>query len=75
MADSEERTPLLSPQAAPTIVPVENPPPSYDETVTSPQLASGSSAVVSCRVCQSSINVEGKIHQHVVKCLQCNEAT
>ncbi|XP_023996664.1 type I phosphatidylinositol 4,5-bisphosphate 4-phosphatase-A [Salvelinus sp. IW2-2015] len=35
----------------------------------------GSSPLISCRVCQSAINVEGKTHQHVVKCIICNEAT
>ncbi|KAK1890123.1 Type I phosphatidylinositol 45-bisphosphate 4-phosphatase-B [Dissostichus eleginoides] len=48
------------------------PPPPY-----SPQGSpdSGSSPVISCRVCQSAISVEGKTHQHVVKCSICNEAT
>nr|XP_055059382.1 type I phosphatidylinositol 4,5-bisphosphate 4-phosphatase-A [Misgurnus anguillicaudatus] len=49
----------------------ENPPP-YSP-LTSPE--SGSAPVISCRVCQSLISVEGKIHQHVVKCGICNEAT
>lgn len=49
----------------------ENPPP-YSP-LTSPE--SGSAPVISCRVCQSLISVEGKIHQHVVKCGVCNEAT
>ncbi|XP_063075886.1 type I phosphatidylinositol 4,5-bisphosphate 4-phosphatase-A [Engraulis encrasicolus] len=49
----------------------EDPPP-YSP-LTSPE--SGSAPVISCRVCQSIINVEGKIHQHVVKCGVCNEAT
>jgi phosphatidylinositol-4,5-bisphosphate 4-phosphatase len=31
--------------------------------------------MITCRVCQSLINVEGKMHQHVVKCGVCNEAT
>lgn len=31
--------------------------------------------MVTCRVCQSLIDVSGKRNQHVVKCLQCNEAT
>uniref|UniRef100_A0A8C7Y2A0 Phosphatidylinositol-4,5-bisphosphate 4-phosphatase n=1 Tax=Oryzias sinensis TaxID=183150 RepID=A0A8C7Y2A0_9TELE len=48
------------------------PPPPY-----SPQGSpdSGSAAFVSCRVCQSAISVEGKAHQHVVKCNICSEAT
>lgn len=49
----------------------EDPPP-YSP-LTSPE--SGSAPVISCRVCQSLISVEGKIHQHVVKCGVCNEAT
>ncbi|RXN06426.1 palmitoyltransferase ZDHHC3-like protein [Labeo rohita] len=36
---------------------------------------SGNAPVISCRVCQSLISVEGKVHQHVVKCGVCNEAT
>ncbi|XP_051982043.1 type I phosphatidylinositol 4,5-bisphosphate 4-phosphatase-B isoform X2 [Xyrauchen texanus] len=36
---------------------------------------SGNDPVISCRVCQSLISVGGKIHQHVVKCGVCNEAT
>lgn len=31
--------------------------------------------MITCRVCHSLINVEGKMHQHVVKCGVCNEAT
>lgn len=48
------------------------PPPPY-----SPQGSpdSSSAPVISCRVCQSAICVEGKTHQHVVKCNFCNEAT
>ncbi|KAM9424979.1 type I phosphatidylinositol 4,5-bisphosphate 4-phosphatase-A-like [Pholidichthys leucotaenia] len=48
------------------------PPPPY-----SPQGSPDSSSApfISCRVCQSSISVEGKMHQHVVKCGICNEAT
>ncbi|TMS02384.1 Type I phosphatidylinositol 4,5-bisphosphate 4-phosphatase-B [Larimichthys crocea] len=49
-----------------------DPPPPY-----SPQGSpdSSSAPVISCRVCQSAISVEGKTHQHVVKCGICNEAT
>ncbi|KAL7845937.1 hypothetical protein AOLI_G00241290 [Acnodon oligacanthus] len=36
---------------------------------------SSSAPVISCRVCQSFISVEGKMHQHVVKCGVCSEAT
>lgn len=31
--------------------------------------------VVTCRVCQAMIDISWKRDQHVVKCLQCNEAT
>ncbi|RXM91055.1 Type 1 phosphatidylinositol 4,5-bisphosphate 4-phosphatase [Acipenser ruthenus] len=55
----------------PSVLPGEDPPP-YSP-MTSPE--SGSAPMISCRVCQSLINVEGKMHQHVVKCGVCNEAT
>lgn len=35
----------------------------------------GGVPVINCRVCQSLINLDGKLHQHVVKCTVCNEAT
>ena len=35
----------------------------------------GSMPMINCKVCQSMINIEGKTHQHVVKCNVCNEAT
>lgn len=55
----------------PSVLLGEDPPP-YSP-LTSPE--SGSAPMISCRVCQSLISVEGKIHQHVVKCGVCNEAT
>ncbi|XP_035644533.1 type I phosphatidylinositol 4,5-bisphosphate 4-phosphatase-A isoform X2 [Oncorhynchus keta] len=55
----------------PSVLMGEDPPP-YSP-LTSPE--SGSVPGISCRVCQSLISVEGKIHQHVVKCGVCNEAT
>uniref|UniRef100_H3D0Y9 Phosphatidylinositol-4,5-bisphosphate 4-phosphatase n=1 Tax=Tetraodon nigroviridis TaxID=99883 RepID=H3D0Y9_TETNG len=56
----------------PASVVLAEPPPPY-----SPQGSpdSGSPPVVNCRVCQSAISVEGKMHQHVVKCGICSEAT
>ncbi|XP_041635217.1 type I phosphatidylinositol 4,5-bisphosphate 4-phosphatase-B-like isoform X2 [Cheilinus undulatus] len=56
----------------PSAVAPGEPPPPY-----SPQGSpdSSSAPVISCRVCQSAISVEGKTHQHVVKCSICNEAT
>ncbi|XP_076838784.1 type I phosphatidylinositol 4,5-bisphosphate 4-phosphatase-B [Brachyhypopomus gauderio] len=47
-------------------------PPPYSLLVSS---ETSSAPVISCRVCQSLISVEGKLHQHVVKCGVCSEAT
>ncbi|XP_077061343.1 type I phosphatidylinositol 4,5-bisphosphate 4-phosphatase-B isoform X1 [Siphateles boraxobius] len=59
------------PSAPPSSMLGEAPPP-YSP-LGSPE--SGSASAIGCRVCQSLISVEGKIHQHVVKCGVCNEAT
>uniref|UniRef100_H0VR38 Phosphatidylinositol-4,5-bisphosphate 4-phosphatase n=1 Tax=Cavia porcellus TaxID=10141 RepID=H0VR38_CAVPO len=59
------------PEGHPAVLPGEDPPP-YSP-LTSPD--SGNAPMITCRVCQSLINVEGKMHQHVVKCGVCNEAT
>lgn len=67
---STDFPPFPSP-TQPSVLLGEDPPP-YSP-LTSPE--SGSAPVISCRVCQSLISVEGKIHQHVVKCGVCNEAT
>lgn len=67
---SADFPPFPSP-TQPSVLLGEDPPP-YSP-LTSPE--SGSAPVISCRVCQSLISVEGKIHQHVVKCGVCNEAT
>lgn len=50
-------------------VPNEEPPP-Y-----TPAEQNSGTPIINCRVCQTMINVEGKLHQHVVKCVSCNEAT
>jgi len=34
-----------------------------------------SGSVVTCRVCQATVDISDKQDQHVVKCSQCNEAT
>lgn len=39
------------------------------------QAATGGVPMVTCRVCQAMIDISGKRDQHVVKCIQCNEAT
>lgn len=39
------------------------------------QASSGGVPMVTCRVCSSMIDISSKKEQHVVKCLQCQEAT
>lgn len=68
---SPSAPPFFSPSAPPPVLFGEAPPPYSPQG--SPDI--GSSPIISCRVCQSAINVEGKTHQHVVKCVICNEAT
>ncbi|XP_061769085.1 type I phosphatidylinositol 4,5-bisphosphate 4-phosphatase-B-like [Nerophis ophidion] len=53
------------------VVPGEPPPPYSPHG----SLDGSSAPLISCRVCQSDISLEGKMHQHVVKCIICNEAT
>nr|KAF6300795.1 phosphatidylinositol-4,5-bisphosphate 4-phosphatase 2 [Myotis myotis] len=79
---ADERSPLLSaphsghvtptaPPRLPESSPQELPPP-YT-SISSPD--SGGIPVINCRVCQSLISLDSKLHQHVVKCTVCNEAT
>uniref|UniRef100_A0A8C3RDZ4 Phosphatidylinositol-4,5-bisphosphate 4-phosphatase n=1 Tax=Cyanoderma ruficeps TaxID=181631 RepID=A0A8C3RDZ4_9PASS len=89
MADGE-RSPLLPPEAGPgpggaaasgggggggggAGCPGEAPPP-YSP-LGSPEAVGAGPPAVTCRVCQRPISVEGKTHQHVVKCGGCGEAT
>ncbi len=44
-------------------------PPAYEKVVQQ------TGPTVTCRVCHATVNIEGKVHQHVVKCLHCGEAT
>ncbi|BET03004.1 Transmembrane protein 55A [Nesidiocoris tenuis] len=84
--ENEERQPLLqndlgrtngnAPQAGGPgsqvlggVIGPEDLPPSYQQSL------QGSTPQVSCRVCQSPIDVSGKRDQHVVKCTSCSEAT
>ncbi|AWP03651.1 Hypothetical protein SMAX5B_007171 [Scophthalmus maximus] len=69
--NGSSRFPPFPSPTQPSVLLGEDPPP-YSP-LTSPE--SGSAPVINCRVCQSLISVEGKIHQHVVKCGVCNEAT
>lgn len=39
------------------------------------QASSGGVPMVTCRVCAAMIDISSKKEQHVVKCLQCQEAT
>ncbi|KAL0970668.1 hypothetical protein UPYG_G00245450 [Umbra pygmaea] len=63
---------LFPPVSAPRPVMLGEAPPPYSP-IASPE--SSTPPIISCRVCQSAISIEGKIHQHVVKCGICNEAT
>ncbi|XP_029447497.1 type 2 phosphatidylinositol 4,5-bisphosphate 4-phosphatase isoform X3 [Rhinatrema bivittatum] len=80
---ADERSPLLSASGSGSVTPSAPPyitesnlraelPPPYT-AIASPD-ASGV-PVINCRVCQSLINLDGKLHQHVVKCTVCSEAT
>lgn len=63
--------PVFPGSSAPTLLSGDAPPPYSPQG--SPD--SGTVPLITCRVCQSSISVEGKTQQHVVKCGVCNEAT
>ncbi|XP_002730616.1 type 2 phosphatidylinositol 4,5-bisphosphate 4-phosphatase-like [Saccoglossus kowalevskii] len=66
--DTTELPPPMVGGPPPPILPDEQPPP-YTPS------PAGGVPMINCRVCQAMINIEGKLHQHVVKCNVCNEAT
>lgn len=57
------------------------PPPYYHQRAGTPTPSEGSSVTssliphINCRVCQTVLSVEGKLHLHVIKCHSCGEAT
>lgn len=73
---SEESQPLLTPESRGGIITkpegssVNTPGDRTLEWVTMP-----SGSLVTCRVCQATIDISDKREQHVVKCSHCNEAT
>ncbi|CAK8677917.1 type 1 phosphatidylinositol 4,5-bisphosphate 4-phosphatase-like [Clavelina lepadiformis] len=79
---------VLPPPITGTFYPVNNTyedqPPPYTPTPTTPMTPtfSGSNVTVSsevpvinCRVCHTMMNIEGRLHLHVIKCQLCGEAT
>ncbi|KAM6949095.1 type I phosphatidylinositol 4,5-bisphosphate 4-phosphatase-B [Aplochiton taeniatus] len=86
LSDQHDGTNCLSPGGSSYGIPpkplilslvLHAPPPGDAPPPYSPQGSpdSSSAPIISCRVCQGAISVEGKTHQHVVKCGVCNEAT
>lgn len=79
--NADERAPLINSETAADSVPdgsgrtIVTVPSSQDPPPYTPTDQISGVPVISCRVCQAMINVEGKLHQHVVKCGVCNEAT
>ncbi|XP_071785615.1 type I phosphatidylinositol 4,5-bisphosphate 4-phosphatase-A-like [Asterias amurensis] len=66
--NSTELDPPIVGDVPPPVQPGELPPP-YSPA------PEGGVPMINCRVCQAMINLEGRMHQHVVKCSSCNEAT
>ncbi|XP_022092170.1 type 1 phosphatidylinositol 4,5-bisphosphate 4-phosphatase-like [Acanthaster planci] len=70
--NSTEIPPVLGSDVPPPIQPGELPPPYSPPTSGD---TGGGVPMINCRVCQAMINLEGRMHQHVVKCSICHEAT
>ncbi len=56
------------------------PPPAYESVdqsfeITFPNVIPRRIPVIECKVCHASIDCTGKLHQHVMRCNTCNEAT
>ena len=62
--DEQGQKVVTGPVMAVEELPSLNPPSSYEGI-----------PMVSCKVCQSMVNIEGKTHDHIIKCTVCNEAT
>ncbi|KFB36012.1 AGAP006243-PA-like protein [Anopheles sinensis] len=83
MDGDSEKQPLLKQsqqqqqsQESGSVQPIVNASPiGPDEVPPSYQQEQQNSIIVTCRVCQALIDISWKKEQHVVKCLQCNEAT
>jgi len=66
--ENENLTANGGPAATPRVIGPDELPPPYESVP-------GGVPMVSCRVCQTMIDISGKKDQHVVKCTSCNEAT
>ncbi|CAG5100444.1 Oidioi.mRNA.OKI2018_I69.XSR.g17000.t1.cds [Oikopleura dioica] len=59
---------------------LDTPPPAYESVdqsfeVTFPNVVPRRIPVIECKVCHDTIDCTGKLHQHVMRCNTCNEAT
>jgi len=75
--EDNEKQPLIKPEAkaAHTKVSIEGGVGVGGEDRTLEWVSLPSGSVVTCRVCQATVDISDKQDQHVVKCSACNEAT